>query len=60
MNSANMHNSSFLSRLLQYLLAFLLIAIITVVFFFLRDALDTTLIALLYLLPLGKIGRAHV
>ncbi|MGB8982198.1 MAG: DUF4118 domain-containing protein, partial [Anaerolineales bacterium] len=43
------------ARLWQYLLAFLLIASITAVFFVLRDALDTTLIALLYLIPLGMI-----
>jgi two-component system, OmpR family, sensor histidine kinase KdpD len=50
-----MRNSSFLSHLWQYLLAFLLIASVTVLFFTLRDALDTTLIALLYLIPLGMI-----
>jgi two-component system, OmpR family, sensor histidine kinase KdpD len=55
MNSVYMRKSSFLSRLWQYLLAFLLIAAITAVFFLLRDVLDTTLIALLYLLPLGMI-----
>jgi two-component system, OmpR family, sensor histidine kinase KdpD len=55
MKSANMRNSSFLSRLSQYLLAFLLIAVITVIFFALRDVLETTLIALLYLIPLGII-----
>ena len=55
MNFANMRNSSFISRLWQYLLAFLLIASITVLFFVLRDVLDTTLIALLYLIPLGII-----
>ena len=44
-----------LSRFWQYLLAFLLIASITAVFFVLRDELDTTLIALLYLIPLGMI-----
>jgi len=55
MNSAAMQNSSFLSRLLPYLLAFLLITVITVIFFALRDVLETTLIALLYLIPLGVI-----
>lgn len=50
-----MQNSSFLSRLWPYLLAFLLIAVITVIFFALRDVLETTLIALLYLIPLGII-----
>ena len=42
-------------RFWHYLLAFALIAFITAIFFFLRDALDTTLIALLYLIPLGLI-----
>src|SRR6185369_9084589 len=50
-----MQNSSFLSRLWPYLLAFLLIAVITVIFFALRDVLETTLVALLYLIPLGVI-----
>jgi len=50
-----MQSSSFLSRLWQYLLAFVLIASITGIFFVLRDALDTTLLALLYLIPLGII-----
>lgn len=39
----------------HYLLALLGIALITAVFFALRDELDTTLIALLYLIPLGLI-----
>jgi len=55
MNSANMRNSSFLSRLGHYILAFLLIAVITVIFFALREVLETTIIALLYLIPLGVI-----
>jgi len=55
MKLANMQNFSFVSRLWQYLLAFVLIAAITAVFFVLRDVLDTTLIALLYLIPLGII-----
>jgi two-component system, OmpR family, sensor histidine kinase KdpD len=55
MNSANMRNPSVLARLWQYLLAFLLIAVITVIFAALRDVLETTLIALLYLIPLGII-----
>ncbi len=38
---------------LQYLLAVLTIAVTTGILFFLRDALDTPLIALLYLLPVG-------
>src|SRR5512140_1151492 len=52
---ANMQSFSFLSRLWHYLLAFLLIASITAIFFVLREGLDTTLIALLYLIPLGII-----
>jgi two-component system sensor histidine kinase KdpD len=55
MNSATMRSSSLISRFWQYLLAFVLIAAITVVFYMLRAALDTTLIALLYLVPLGII-----
>src|SRR5512138_3210217 len=50
-----MQNISIFSRLWQYLLAFLLIAIITAILFVLRDALETTLVALLYLIPLGII-----
>jgi two-component system sensor histidine kinase KdpD len=45
--------SSFYSHFLQYLLAIGLIAITTAVFFILRDALDTSLVALLFLLPVG-------
>ena len=55
MKSANMQNSSFLSRFWQYFLALMLIAFLTAIFFVLRDILDTTLIALLYLIPLGVI-----
>jgi len=55
MNSANMQSSSFTSRLRQYLIAFMLIASITAIFLVSRDVLDTTLIALLYLIPLGMI-----
>src|SRR5215212_2503182 len=56
MNPANMQGSSFLFQFSKYLLAFLLIATITAVFFVLRDVfLDTTLVALLYLIPLGII-----
>ena len=50
-----MRSTSFLSQLWKYLVAFLLIAFITTIFFFLRDVLDTTLVALLYLIPLGII-----
>ncbi len=55
MKPANMRILSLLSRSWQYVLAFSLIALITAIFFMLRDVLDTTLIALLYLLPLGII-----
>jgi two-component system sensor histidine kinase KdpD len=55
MNPVNMQRSAYLSRFWQYLLALLLIASVTAVFVVLRDVLDTTLIALLYLLPLGMI-----
>lgn len=51
----NMQSVSLLSRLWQYLLAFLLIAFITAIFFLLGEVLDTTLVALLYLIPLGII-----
>ena len=46
---------TFISRPSQYLLAFGIISLVTGVLFTLRDALDTTLVALLYLLPLGLI-----
>ena len=55
MNSANMRSSSFLSLSRQYLLSIVLIASVTTLFFALREALDSTLIALLYLIPLGMI-----
>jgi two-component system, OmpR family, sensor histidine kinase KdpD len=50
-----MQNSRFLSRLWKHLLAITLIAFLTSIFFVLRDVLDTTLIALLYIIPLGVI-----
>ena len=50
-----MRSPSFLIRSWQYLAAFALIALVTAVFYVLREALDTTLVALLYLLPLGII-----
>ena len=55
MNAANMQSSSFLSRLWKYVFALMLIASVTMVFFLLRDELNTTLVALLYLIPLGVI-----
>ena len=51
----NIQSSAFLSALWKYLLACALIAFITAIFFGLRDELNTTLIALLYLVPLGII-----
>ena len=51
-----MQGSSFLYRFGQYLSAFLLIGIVTAIFLLLREVLfDTTLVALLYLIPLGVI-----
>jgi two-component system, OmpR family, sensor histidine kinase KdpD len=55
MNSANMWSSAFLPPFSRYLFSIVLIACITAIFFILRDVLDTTLVALLYLLPLGMI-----
>jgi two-component system sensor histidine kinase KdpD len=55
MNSAAMRSSSFISRFWQYLFAFGFIALVTAALFVLRDVLDTTLVALLYLIPLGLI-----
>jgi two-component system sensor histidine kinase KdpD len=46
---------AYLSAAWQYLFSVLLIALTTLVFFALRDYLDTTLIALLYLIPIGII-----
>jgi two-component system, OmpR family, sensor histidine kinase KdpD len=50
-----MKSSNFFLRFWQYCFAFLLICLTTTLFFVLRDILDTTLIALLYLIPLGVI-----
>jgi len=44
-----------MSHFWQYLRSFVLIAFITAIFFALRDVLDKTLIALIYLIPLGFI-----
>src|SRR5690242_9175169 len=55
MKSAVMRISSLISRSFQYILSIGLIASITIILFALRDGLDTTLIALLYLIPLGSI-----
>jgi two-component system, OmpR family, sensor histidine kinase KdpD len=48
-------SSAFVSRSFHYLLAWGSIALVTALLFTLRDALDTTLVALLYLIPLGLI-----
>ena len=50
-----MRNSSFLSLSRHYILSLVLIVSVTALFFALREALDSTLIALLYLIPLGMI-----
>jgi two-component system sensor histidine kinase KdpD len=46
---------NYLSATWQYLFSAVLIALTTLVFFALRDFLDTTLVALLYLIPIGVI-----
>lgn len=46
---------NFIQRSSQYFLAIGVIAFVTTVLFTLRSALDTTLVALLYLIPLGLI-----
>jgi len=50
-----MRNINVFARSTQYLLAFGLIALVTGILFTLREVLDTTLVALLYLIPLGLI-----
>ncbi len=50
-----MRISPLISRFGQYILSIGIIASVTAVFFALRDGLDITLIALLYLIPLGLI-----
>ena len=51
-----MQASSLISRFWRYLLAILIVAGVTAIFYILRDVLlDTTLVALLYLIPLGVI-----
>lgn len=50
-----MQSSSLLSGLGKYVFALVLIASVTAIFFVLREGLNTTLIALLYLMPLGII-----
>jgi two-component system, OmpR family, sensor histidine kinase KdpD len=48
-------NSARMSLLWKYFLAFTLVGLTAAILFLLRDVLDTTLIALLYLIPLGVI-----
>ena len=50
-----MQPSSLISRLWHYLRSFILIAFVTAIFLALREVLDKTLIALIYLIPLGFI-----
>ena len=50
-----MRSSLFIARFWQYILSQVLIGVITAILFVLRDVLDTTLTALLYLIPLGII-----
>ncbi|MBI5944179.1 MAG: DUF4118 domain-containing protein [Chloroflexi bacterium] len=51
----NMQSSSFIARFYKYLFALGFIALVTAVLFALRESLDTALVALLYLIPLGLI-----
>ena len=55
MKFSRMINSSFLRQARKYVFSIVFIAFVTAIFFALRDVLDTTLIALLYLIPLGMI-----
>ncbi len=55
MNRIAMQSPSFIYHIRQYLFAFAVIAAITAIFFALREVLDITLVALLYLIPLGVI-----
>jgi two-component system sensor histidine kinase KdpD len=56
MKSAIMRISSLISRSSPYVFAIGLIVSVTAILFALRDGLDTTLVALLYLVPLGLIA----
>ncbi|MBL8089489.1 MAG: DUF4118 domain-containing protein [Anaerolineales bacterium] len=47
--------TSSLSRTWQYLFSVVLIALTTTLFYFLRDFLNTTIVALLYLIPIGVV-----
>ena len=50
-----MRSSSFILQVWRYVFSLTVITLITAVFFLLRQVLDITLIALLYLIPLGMI-----
>lgn len=50
-----MRSSSLIARFRQYVYSLVVIGVVTAVFFVLRNVLDTTLMALLYLIPLGVI-----
>jgi len=50
-----MKNSPYFSSTWQYLLSGVLITLTTLLFFALRDLLDTTIVALLYLIPIGVV-----
>jgi two-component system sensor histidine kinase KdpD len=54
-NMPTMKNSPYFSQTWQYLLSGVLITLTTILFYVLRDFLDTTLVALLYLIPIGVI-----
>ncbi len=55
MKFSRMINSSFRLQARKYVFSIVFITFVTAIFFALRDVLDTTLIALLYLIPLGMI-----
>lgn len=55
MNFVKIHTPASLPHIWQYVFTFLLLAAVTAVFVGLGDVLDTTLVALLYLIPLGWI-----
>jgi two-component system sensor histidine kinase KdpD len=55
MNSTIMRSLPFLLRSFRYLLAWGFIVLVTAILFTLRETLDTALVALLYLIPLGLI-----
>ena len=50
-----MQSINFLRQSTRYIIALGFIALVTAMLFILRDALETTIVALLYLIPLGVI-----